>query len=90
LANALDNLERAFEFLAVNDPILARRTVAVIRSAVDALAEQPLVCRSVERDLRELVIALGKTGYIALYRFRPERDLVIVLAPRHQRELDYP
>jgi plasmid stabilization system protein ParE len=70
--------------------MLARRTEAVIRSAVDALAEHPLVGRSVERDLRELAIALGKTGHIALYRFRPERDLVIVLALRHQRERDYP
>jgi hypothetical protein len=33
---------------------------------------------------------MEKTGYVALYRFVPERDLVRVLAIRHQRELDYP
>jgi plasmid stabilization system protein ParE len=41
-------------------------------------------------DLRELVISFGRTGYVALYRFLPGRDLVRVLAIRHQRELDYP
>jgi hypothetical protein len=44
----------------------------------------------VERDLRELVISYGRTGYVALYDYSPARDRVRVLAIRHQRELDYP
>ena len=35
-------------------------------------------------------IAFGRTGYLALYRFRPGRDEVSILAIRVQRELDYP
>jgi hypothetical protein len=36
------------------------------------------------------VISFGKTGYVALYRFLPQRGEIRVLAFRHQRELDYP
>jgi hypothetical protein len=44
----------------------------------------------VEGELRELVISYGKTGYVALYRFLPDRNLVRVLAIKRQRELDFP
>ncbi len=45
--------------------------------------------RSVDEPLRELVISFGRSGYIALYRFKPESDEVRILAIRHQREIDY-
>jgi plasmid stabilization system protein ParE len=88
--NALSNLERAFEFLAENDPTAAADAAAAIREAVEMLSDHPLVGRRVEGELRELVISYGRTGYVALYRFLPDRDLVRVLAIRHQRELDFP
>jgi len=40
-------------------------------------------------DLRELVIAFGESGYVALYRHEPADDAVYVLAFRHQREAGY-
>ena len=40
-------------------------------------------------DLRELVIEFGATGYLALYRFEPSRNVVTILAIKHQREDDY-
>lgn len=88
--NALANLERAFEFLAQEDPSAALRAAAAIREAVDALSRHPLIGRAGEQGLRELVISFGKTGYIALYRFLPQRDEIRILAIRHQRELDFP
>ena len=88
--NALANLERAFDFLAQNDPEAAVAAAEAIQSAVDVLARHPLVGRPVGGQLRELVISFGRTGYVALYRFVPARDEVRVLALRHQRELDYP
>lgn len=86
---ALENLERAFEFLAANNPDVALRAAQSIRSAVENLATHPLVGRRVEGDLRELVISYGATGYIALYRFVVQRDEVRILALRHQREIGY-
>jgi plasmid stabilization system protein ParE len=88
--NALANLERAFAFLAEHDPKSAAAAAAAIREAVTTLARHPLIGRVVAGDVRELVISFGKTGYIALYRFLPNRDQVRILAIRHQRELDYP
>lgn len=87
---ALEHLERSFLFLAQNDVDVALKAAAAVRSAVDALALHPLIGRPRERDLRELVISFGRTGYVALYRFLPQFDEVRVLAIRHQRELDYP
>ena len=87
---ALDNLERAFEFIAGHDPKAAMAAADVICGAVKALANHPLIGRVVEGELRELVISYGKTGCVALYRFLPVQDQIRILAIRHQRELDYP
>jgi plasmid stabilization system protein ParE len=88
--NALDNLERVFEFLAEHDPRAAVGAARSIIEAIDTLSNHPLIGRTVVGKLRELVISYGKTGYIALYRFLPAQDQVRILAIRHQRELDYP
>ena len=88
--NALANLERAFESLALHDPAVAVVAAEAIREAVDTLSRHPLIGRALEQGLRELVISFGKTGYVALYRFLPQRGEIRVLALRHQRELDYP
>jgi plasmid stabilization system protein ParE len=88
---ALSDIERAFEFLAERDPYSAGAAVVAIRDAISMLAEHPLIGRTTGAEpMRELVISFGRTGYLALYRFRPERDEVRILGLRHQRELDYP
>ena len=88
--NALANLERAFDFLAEHDPHAVVASAAAIREAVETLSNHPLIGRRVEGNVRELVISYGKTGYIALYRFLPQRNLIRILAIRDQRGLDYP
>ena len=88
-ARALADIDRAFEFLVEQDPPSAIKAAAAIRHAGEALAEHPLIGRNVSGGLRELVISFGKTGYVALYRFLPQRDEIRVLAFRHQRDLDY-
>jgi plasmid stabilization system protein ParE len=87
---ALEDIERAFQFVAEKDPGSAISAAAAIRGAVETLAEHPLIGRSVTEGLRELVISYGRTGYVALYWFSPERGEVWVLGIRHQRQLDYP
>ena len=42
--------------------------------------------RPVEHGLRELLISRGSSGYVALYRYDPATDVVLVLRVRHQRE----
>jgi plasmid stabilization system protein ParE len=91
-ARALDDLARVFRFLAEHDSTVAAPSASAIRSAVDILAQHPYSGRRVERaerEIRELVISFGKTGYVALYRFLPIKDEVRILAIRHQREIDF-
>ncbi len=86
---ALADLERLSDFLAESDPHAAVRTIDLIVDAVAILEQHPLMGRPAEADLRELVISRGKSGYLALYRYDGERDRVLVLAIRHQREAGY-
>jgi len=88
-AHARADLQRIVDFLAASDSAAARDTVELVVSAVEALELHPLLGRSVEAGLRELVISRGRSGYLALYRFDEERDRVLVLAIRHQREAGY-
>lgn len=66
-----------------------RTVIDLISEAVELLDHHPLVGRKAEDGLRELVISRGKTGYIALYDYFADDDLVVVLAIRHQREAGY-
>jgi addiction module RelE/StbE family toxin len=86
---ALADLERLCDFLAETDLHAAAHTADLISDAVAVLEEHPLIGRRAEADLRELVISRGKSGYIALYRYDGERDRVLLLAIRHQREAGY-
>jgi plasmid stabilization system protein ParE len=88
-ARAIENLERASGILLAESPDTALAAADAIESAVDALAAHPLLGRRVEGDLRELVISFGATGYIALYRFVVQEDMVRILALRHQREIGF-
>jgi len=89
-ANALENIERAFSFLAQHDPGSATHAVEAIRDGIETLRHHPFVGRRIEGEIRELVISFGRTGYVALYRFIAVQDLIRILAIRHQREIGYP
>lgn len=87
---ALADLERLTDFLLQADaPATAAETLPILRSGLAVLREHPLIGRKVEHNLRELVISRGRTGYVALYDYDAARDVVIVLAVRHQREGGY-
>ncbi|WP_245968553.1 type II toxin-antitoxin system RelE/ParE family toxin [Salinisphaera orenii] len=77
------------EFLLESEPVAASETVGLITTAIETLANHPLIGRAYSPDIRELVISRGRTGYVALYRFMPARDFVAVLSIRHQRESGY-
>lgn len=87
---AFADFERIFDFYAVDDAELARAQVQAVREAIGILAHHPMIGRLTTHGLRELVISRGRTGFLALYRYRPRRDQIAILRIRHQRELDYP
>jgi plasmid stabilization system protein ParE len=88
-SRALADLERIFEFLATDNPPVALATVQAIRTGVEVLASHPFIGRPAARGRRELILSRGKSGYVALYRYAPGLDKVLVLAIRHQREAGY-
>ena len=85
-ARAWRDIDRIYEFYAAQDPELAARVISLVTDAVEVLAEHPLIGRYAEQGLRELVISNGRTGFVALYRYREDHELIRILAIRHQRE----
>ena len=88
-AQALTDLERLTDFLLESDPVAAVGTIDLITEAVSVLHRHPLIGRPAESDLRELVISRGRSGYLALYSYEADQDLVLILSIRHQREAGY-
>ena len=85
---AAEGLERCLRFLAVKAPDAARRAGQAIERQFLLLETAPDIGRPFHEtpELRELVIAFGDSGYVALYRHEPAADAVYVLAFRHQKE----
>lgn len=90
-AEALGDLERIIDFLLEAAPGSAEAALDQVRTAVTILESHPEIGRRVEgaRQLRELVITHGASGYVALYRYDPVPDVARVLRIRHQREAGY-
>ncbi|NVZ27708.1 type II toxin-antitoxin system RelE/ParE family toxin [Pseudomonas gingeri] len=90
-AGAGEGLERCRRFLLEKDPQVARRAAQTIEQQLTRLETDPNIGRPFDElpELRELVIAFGDAGYVALYRFVPPEEAVYVLAFRHQREAGY-
>ena len=88
-ARALEDLERPSDFLIAADPQAAQDTAVLIFEALEILVQHPEIGRKVHFGQRELVISRGRTGYLALYRFLPHVERVLVFALRHQREAGY-
>lgn len=86
---AIGDLERLADFLLESDPASALEAIGLIEEAVLVLRRHPLIGRSVESGLRELVISRGRSGYVALYSYEEVEDCVLVLAIRHQREAGF-
>lgn len=83
--------ERLRLFLRDKNPNAAKTAATAISKAVRRLAQHPESCRPVPESttLRELVIAFGDSGYVALYEYHPDIGIVTLLTIKHQKEEDY-
>lgn len=86
---AVQDMERLTDFLMLHEPSAAAATTSTLIDGLDLLKAHPLIGRSVEAGLRELIISRGRSGYVALYRYNVQLDTALVLAIRHQREGSY-
>ena len=88
---ATEGFERCRRFLASKAPEAAKRAGQAIERQLLLLETSPDIGRPLPElpELRELVIAFGDSGYVALYRHELTDDAVYVLAFRHQKEAGY-
>ncbi|OIQ74403.1 plasmid stabilization system protein [mine drainage metagenome] len=84
----LQDFDRFLDHLAQFDEDVPGR-IAEILEAIQILRHSPEIGRRVKAGKRELVIGHASHGYVALYRFVREIDVVFVLAIRAQRESGY-
>jgi len=88
------DLERLYDFILERDAgdlAVAERALEAIRNGITLLELTPFSCRKATEGncfLRELIIAFGAAGYVALFEIENDAT-VTVLAVRHQREDDY-
>jgi plasmid stabilization system protein ParE len=93
---ARGDLLRLFDFMlerahSAEDFDTAQRALDIIRSEIEThLNRTPFIYRKagVSPSLRELIIAFGSAGYVALYEIEGNAH-VNILALRHQLEDDY-
>ena len=88
---AANGLERCRLFLVGKNPQAARRAGQAIERQFALLETSPDIGRPLDDlpELRELIVAFGESGYVALYRHELESDTAYVLAFRHQKEAGY-
>jgi plasmid stabilization system protein ParE len=84
-----DDFDRIFDHLALYDPHHAAARIREIIQAFNVLGTNPLIGRPAPGNKRELIIGRRSRGYVALYRYVPEIDIVFILALRSQREAGY-
>jgi plasmid stabilization system protein ParE len=88
---AVEDLKRFQVFLLDMGYPHVQKVIALIVAALNELKKMPLLGRTLidHEDLRELIIPFSNSGYIALYQYLPEHDLVRILAIKHQKENNY-
>ena len=87
---ALRDVQRLYRFLAEKNTDAAKRAVRAIRGGLKVIGHQPEIGRPVadmEPEYREWLVEFGDSGYVALYRY--DGQTAVILAVRHQRELEY-
>jgi len=84
-----DDFDRILEHLHQFEVAGAGVRIEEILQGISVLEFNPFIGRRARADLRELVIGHQSRGYVALYRYVPEIDIVFVLAIRSQREAGY-
>lgn len=76
--NAVNDFVRLTDLLIATDIKTASETVGLIEEAVSILDRNPLIGRSVDDEIRELVISRGATGYVALYSFEDNKNAILI------------
>lgn len=85
----LEDFDRIIDHLAQFEVPDASARIGEVLDAIQILSHSPLIGRKVKGGKRELVIGRASRGYLALYRYVSDIDVVFVLAVRGQRESSF-
>lgn len=86
------DIARFKAFLEEVAPEKVAEAVQTIISKISQLEKNPLLgttipCEAIP-NLRKLVIPYKKNGYVALYKYDVNKELVVIETIRHMRELE--
>ena len=84
-----EDFDRILEHLFRHDVLDPASRLEEIIESIDILKRSPMIGRPLPGGLRELIIGRESRGYVALYRYVGESDVVFVLAIRIQGEAGY-
>jgi toxin ParE1/3/4 len=82
----LEDFDRIIDHLTQFEVPDAASRITEVLDAIQILSHSPLIGRRVKGGKRELVIGRASRGYVALYHYINDIDVVFVLAVRGQRE----
>lgn len=82
--DALDDIARLYDFLALASPSAARRAALAILTAADKIAEAPGIGTQ-RAEFREWPAKFGKSAYLLRYAMTQEGD-VLITRVWHSRE----
>ena len=88
---AKEDIIRLYGFLIEQNVGAARNALEAIQRGTKTLQEFPFSCRKATPEnplLREMIIPFGARGYVVLFEIE-NKNVVTILAIRHQREDDY-
>lgn len=84
-----EDFARIAQHLLDHEAGLAQERIQEIELGLRVLKHHPEIGRRLDTRHRELVLGHGSRGYVAKYRYLPERQLVLITALRAQRESGY-
>lgn len=88
--NAVNNLERLYQFLSEKNINSAQAAINVIRERTLLLENFPNAGRpayDLEPEHKELFVPFGESGYVILYQVK--NDCIYILGIKHQKEINY-
>jgi plasmid stabilization system protein ParE len=86
-SDALSDIERVRNFLAIRNPQAAIRALRAIRLALGRVEAAPYIGKPTsDRDIRQIVVRFGRHGYIVRYRVLPPDEAIFVTRIWHGRE----
>lgn len=84
-----EDFDRIFEQFSQYSPDTTPKRISEIIDGLELLTRHPLIGRTIDGGLRELVLGTKNRGYLALYKYSAELEIVFILAIRCQPEAGY-